>query len=529
MPEMMNDSRPAGTVVNDRYRILSAVGRGGLGTVYQVVDLLYGKNNVYALKELADQSPGARKQFELESQWLGSVNHPNIPKFREHFEWQGRLYLMMDFVSGENLEQKLARLGGRGIPEQQTIAWILPICDALHYLHTRVPPILHRDLKPANIIVTPNGHPVLVDLGIAKEHLPGAGATATFVRKAGTEGYAPPEQYTTTGQTGPWSDVYGMGATMYHLLTGCVPPTAVDRFAGGVKLIRPIDINPAISPHVDAAVWRALALHPSERYRTVLELSQALMGVSPPFNSAPRLGESHGPRRSPNAWTPTPPTYDPGASSFGGPPSVTPRPPTSYPAAHDSSPWAESAEIARPPQPVPSQRVQPERRVPPPLDDVPPSASGAADAPPSSRAQMMLRILIACVTLVVLLVVGGGIALLIMSAPPDRSSPTATVNGYYKALQDQNYERAFQYLKDSKNNVGAKASDINNLKSVDASSGKVLSAIITNSPSTNSTQTTVNVTVTRSPPAGSDTNQVSNLVLTLTQYDGNTWLITGGQ
>src|SRR5262249_37907223 len=170
-------SLAVGTVVNDRYRIRSVVGRGGLGTVYQVEDVIFGKGNVYALKELVDHSLGARKQFEMESQWLQSLNHNHIPKFREHFEWQACLYLVMDFVAGENLEQKLARLGGRGLSEQQAITWILPICDALHYLHTRIPPILHRDLKPANIIVTPAGHPVLVDLGIAKEHLPGANLT----------------------------------------------------------------------------------------------------------------------------------------------------------------------------------------------------------------------------------------------------------------------------------------------------------------------------------------------------------------
>src|SRR5258707_3514283 len=297
MGENTANSLPVGTTVRERYHILAVVGRGGLGTVYQVRDVLFGKNNVFALKELSDQSLGARKQFELESQWLQSLNHNHIPKVREHFEWDRRLYLVMDFVDGENLEQKLARQGGRPLVEQQVVQWILPICDALHYMHTRPPPILHRDVKPANIIVTPGGHPVLVDLGIAKEHLPGAGMTATFVRKAGTEGYAPPEQYSAAGQTGPWSDVYGLGATLYELLTSMVPPTSVERVALDARLLHPVTVNPAISQRTEWAIFPALSLRPLRPFRTMPAFAQALTGIpfaahsSPPPAMPPQLPE----------------------------------------------------------------------------------------------------------------------------------------------------------------------------------------------------------------------------------------------
>jgi serine/threonine protein kinase len=523
MPDMLHDSRPVGTVINERYRVLSAVGRGGLGTVYQVVDLLFGQNNVYALKELADQSPGARRQFELESQWLGSVSHPNIPKFREHFEWHGHLYLMMDFVAGENLEQKLGRLGGRGLPERQTVAWILPICDALHYLHTRVPPILHRDLKPANIIVTPSGQPVLVDLGIAKEHLPGAGATLTFVRKAGTEGYAPPEQYTENGLTGPWSDVYGIGATMYHLLTGCVPPTAVDRVALDAKLIHPAEINPAISPHVDAAVCRALALRPPERFRTVLAFSQALMGVAP-INSAPRMGQSFGPAQSQSARMPAFPPFEAGQSMYSPLPPATPSQPASFPRAQDPSAWPESPAMQRPARPMAGQPALPERRAPM-IDDLPEAGddrAGEEHAP--SGIVTLPRVLIACATLLALLIVGGGAAFLLSSTPPDRSSPTATANGYYNALSHQNYTLAFQFLQDSRNQASSQSSDMSGFRSDDASSGKIVSYTITDIRDNSSTQVSVSVTITRSSPGGSNT--ISSFALSITQYDGSTWLIT---
>ncbi|HLJ82190.1 MAG TPA: protein kinase, partial [Ktedonobacterales bacterium] len=351
MAEGGTNPLPVGTIVHQRYRIIAVVGRGGLGTVYQVVDVLFGKSNVYALKELIDQSSGARRQFENESQWLQSLDHNSIPKVREHFDWQNRLYLVMDFVDGENLDRKLARNGGRPLPEQEVIRWILPICDALYYLHTRVPPILHRDVKPANIIVTPAGHPVLVDLGIAKEHLPGAGQTATFVRKAGTEGYAPPEQYAAAGQTGPWSDVYGVGATLYQLLTGRVPPTAVERVALDARLPNPRSFNPAISPGVDAAIMRALTLRPTERFQSLPDFARALTaGASPPLAS-PRK------ERTTGAAAPSPApsrlSVPPFPSAPSSPMSITGRPADAPSPAH----WGFPPPATRPLTPMPPSPV----------------------------------------------------------------------------------------------------------------------------------------------------------------------------
>ena len=347
-----------GMLVHERYRILSVVGQGGLGTVYQVVDVIYGRQNVYALKELIDQSPGARKQFELESRWLEALDHNHIPKVRESFEWSNRVYLVMDFVDGNNLEQIFSRNGGRPLPEREVLLWMLPICDALQYLHTRTPPILHRDVKPSNIIVTPAGHPVLVDFGIAKEHQPGANRTATFVRKAGTEGYAPPEQYSAGGPTGPWSDVYGLGATLYQLLTGRIPPTAVERIALDAPMPRPRALNPTLSPITDAVIWRALAIRPGDRYQSVLEFAQAIMPAVPELASGASDGAawlSNGPGAPGMMGTPGPSGIVSGVGLAG---------PTAWP------------QTPRSPQPMPPQQRPPFSSAPP-----GPSAPSAAYGP----------------------------------------------------------------------------------------------------------------------------------------------------
>jgi serine/threonine protein kinase len=546
------EALPLGAEVRGRYRTLAIVGRGGVGTVYKVADVLYG--NTYALKELANPSPSARKQFENEAQWLEALNHPNIPRVREFFEWEGRVYLVMDFVDGENLEQMLARTGGRPLPEPRVIAWTLPICAALHYLHAQQPPILHRDVKPANIIVTPAGHPVLVDLGIAKEHLPGAGMTATFVKKAGTEGYAPPEQYTTSGKTGPWSDVYGMGATLYELLTGTVPPTAVERVALDSPMLRPRTINAAISPHIDDAVTRALALRPADRFQSMAELARALRGES--RSSAPSLsagGSGAGvfPFAPPSPPR-TPPSAPSGFSGVSGPsgglsalPSLDP--PLPNPAASQgaslygsmpANPGSSAGPYARtrrgavlPPagrpsgprntKPAVSVVVKEQAR---PQERTTERTTERASRRGVSRGVAWLLGLVAA--LVALGVVAGVIAVFVlgMFAPPDRSTPHATVTGYFAALSAQDYARAWQYSSTSHSDPSSQANFVGNLKTDDDRFGRVISvgtvAITQDSPGS----AHATVTAQRAGGSGSSGTQTT-YTLVLTLYDGSTWLI----
>jgi serine/threonine protein kinase len=535
-----SESLPVGKLVNKRFQILKVVGQGGLGTVYQVRDTVYGKGNVYALKELADQSRGARKQFMQEAKWLQALDHPHIPKVRESFEWENRLYLVMDFVDGENLDQKLRRLGGRGMLEAQVIQWIVPICDALQYLHTRNPPILHRDVKPANIIVTAAGHPVLVDLGIAKEHGPGAIETATFVRKAGTEGYAPPEQYTNAGQTGPWSDVYSLGATLYELLSGCIPPTAVERVALDVRLVPLRELNPDISPHVGAAVAKALSIRPADRYQYVADFAASLMA---PDASIPGLPVHPGGFGSPLASGPLP---------QGNPRPLTgpmPSPPPSpLPGSGISAPSPLRWSVPPPPAPagarsLPALKPSVPNRSAPLLAGMgggaPVSASpvmtaagfaGAAEAWPQTRAPSIRRgrrwfalpiVWVTAVVAVLLVAAVVGVNMLGLLNPVDRSTPQATVTGYFQALKAQDDGRAWQYSSLSRNNATQRSAFISGLQADDARFGHVTSFQLGQfaSDGEGHVQATVSVTRFLQPDAP------LTYTLSLTQYDGSTWLI----
>ncbi|MGO8947831.1 MAG: serine/threonine protein kinase [Ktedonobacterales bacterium] len=540
MPDNARNPLPIGTIVHERYRIIATVGHGGLGTVYQVVDILYGKRNVYALKELIDQSPGARKQFEMESQWLQSLDHNHIPKVREHFAWHQRMYLVMDFVDGENLEHKLMRQSDRPFSEEQALRWIMPVCDVLHYLHTRVPPILHRDVKPSNIIVTPEGHVVLVDLGIAKAHLPGANQTSTFVRKAGTEGYAPLEQYSATGQAGPWSDVYSLGATLYQLLTGHVPPTAVERIALDSILVPPQQANPGISAWVSAALLQALALRPGDRFQSVQEFAEALAGPAGRVASvlpANQWSSSHPPSYGtgaprPNSIPSATHSTPPFASSAPG---IDPPVPQGYPAS--GAPYVAAMPLTPPPrisEPALSQstsqqlRERDRQKLAQLQAEVnatePGGAHPVADEP--ERKHRRLRspwIWGSLASVLVLVALVTGAVLYNAGAPPDRSNPQATVSGYFAAVQAQNYTLAWQYSAASYTDAESEASFIDSLRSDDAELGRVIQVDVSamNVQRDSSGSATVLIDVTR---AGSPDSPVA-YTLILVLYNGSLWLI----
>lgn len=509
-----------GTLVQDRYLIVRPVGQGGLSTVYQVSDTQSAGPHVYALKEQLDLSQAARKQFAREAGWMKALDHSNIPKVTAFFEWRRRLYLVMEFIAGENLEQKLERTGGRPLLESQVLPWVLPICDALTYMHSRTPPILHRDVKPANIIVTPTGRPVLVDLGIAKEHGPVAHKTATFVRKAGTEGYAPPEQYAAAGLSGPWSDVYGLGATVYHLLTAQIPPTAVERVALDANLQPPSAFNPSVSLATDVAIMRALAIRPQDRYPTVAHFKQALQGSA----TAGALTPSRRPQTGTASGTLSGslPSSLPSLEGARVVPPALPR--TGMPVAGAPLPSG-AMQVPREPsgplvahagagtvRPATGTRAAPTTRPAPDL------AGEDADGRQAEggKAVFWWAALAASALLVVAVVA----VALHLYAPLDRSTPQGTVTGYFAAVQQQDYGRAWQYTADSANDPNSQVTFTQNQRADDALSGHVLTYRVVGSAVDNGSHETIVVVVTR---AGAPQTAIQETVL-LTQYGGN-WLI----
>ncbi len=285
-----------GSVLRDRYEIIDLVGQGGMGAVYKAEDLRL-RGRICAVKEVLPDlisGPGmedqAHEQFYREASVLARLDHPNLPKVSDFFQQDGREYLVMDFVPGQDLRQLVeeARRRDTFLPEENVLAWAEQLCDALSYLHTQDPPVLHRDIKPSNIKLTPRGMVKLVDFGLVKLLQPDESRTVTVVQGRGTVAYTPLEQYGgDTGHTDVRSDIYSLGATLYHLLTGQPPADAKQRFLKPGSLIPPRDINPRISPRTERAILAAIAQHPDDRPASIEEFRKLLFAPETPSAQAP--------------------------------------------------------------------------------------------------------------------------------------------------------------------------------------------------------------------------------------------------
>jgi len=280
-----------GTLLHKRYEIVEVIGQGGMGRVYLALDRrLEGRR--CAIKEVVsppgtppDLVEAARKQFRQEAQALAQLDHPNLPKVTDFFAIDDRDYLVMDYVAGQDLQSIIAdaRQRGRFLPESQVLAWAEQLCDALTYLHNQTPPVLHRDIKPANIKLTPAGIIKLVDFGLVRTLDPDELQTVTVMRGVGSLPYTPLEQFSADlGHIDIRADIYALGATLYHLLTGVAPPTAQAHFLRPQTLIPPTELNPAISLPVERAILRAMSPHPDDRPPTVEAFRRELLGQQVP-------------------------------------------------------------------------------------------------------------------------------------------------------------------------------------------------------------------------------------------------------
>ncbi|KAF0106837.1 MAG: putative protein kinase [Anaerolineaceae bacterium] len=310
-----------GTLLHKRYRIVEILGQGGMGSVYRAVDENLGvevavKDNLFTTEEYA-------RQFRLEAVILASLRHTNLPRVTDHFVIgeQGQ-YLIMDYIEGEDLRQRMERQGT--ITEEEAILIGAAMCDALQYLHTRKPPIVHRDLKPGNVKITPEGHVYLVDFGLAKL-VRGNQATTTGAR-AMTPGYSPPEQYG-TARTDPRSDIYSLGATLYAALTGVIPEDGLARAMDNVELTPLRKRNPKASRRLAQVIEKAMSVRPDDRYQSADDFRCELLSSNiktqkmdgeiivepPPQAPEPQEGEDEKPSGKPARSHLLPPSQPPAA------------------------------------------------------------------------------------------------------------------------------------------------------------------------------------------------------------------------
>src|SRR3989442_3250010 len=276
-----------GTTLQGRYRIVRRLGKGGMGAVYEAIDQRL--DTTVALKEAFSADEQLRRQFAQEAHLLALLHHPALPRVSDYFIEGDRAFLVMQFIGGVDLAEIIATQPGP-FPRQKVIAWADQLLDALIYLHTSERQVVHRDIKPHNLKLTSTGQIALLDFGLAKassSELSGANSSTSIFGY--TRRYSLLEQIQDQG-TNPRSDIYALGATLYHLLTGIKPPDALTR-AGALAEsradpLRPADeIHRAVGPALATILRRAMAVKPEDRYQSASDFREALR----------RLGRNSGP------------------------------------------------------------------------------------------------------------------------------------------------------------------------------------------------------------------------------------------
>lgn len=250
-----------GTVIDGKYEILREIGRGGMSIVYLAMDTHLNKQ--WAVKEIRKKGNGKNDEVVVnsllaEANMMKKLDHPALPRIVDIIDNGITIYVVMDYIEGESLDKVLNEYGAQ--PEEQVIAWAEQLCEALEYLHSQKPPIIYRDMKPANVMLKPEGNIKIIDFGIAREYKEQKLSDTTVL---GTKGYAPPEQY--SGQTDARSDIFALGMTMHHLLTG-IDPRSGEAYA-------PVRMwNPQLSEGIELIINKCVEPAAENRYQSCSDL-----------------------------------------------------------------------------------------------------------------------------------------------------------------------------------------------------------------------------------------------------------------
>ena len=256
-----------GSLVDGKYKILSRVGQGGMSVVYMAIN--EKANKTWAVKEVRKDGvldfEAVKQGLVAETDILKKLSHPNLPSIIDVIDNDDSFIIIMDYIQGNSLNKALKEYGAQ--PQEYVIEWAKQLCDVLGYLHSRKPPIIYRDMKPSNIMLKPDGNVTLIDFGTAREFKEKNLADTTCL---GTVGYAAPEQFGGMGQTDARTDIYCLGATLYHLVTGCNPSEPPYE----MKPIR--EINPSLSSGLERIILKCTQRNPEDRYQSAAELMYAL-------------------------------------------------------------------------------------------------------------------------------------------------------------------------------------------------------------------------------------------------------------
>ena len=256
-----------GQIIDGKYKILNVIGKGGMSVVYLAMN--ERANKQWAIKEVRKDG---KQDFDVVKQGLVAeidmlkrFNHPNLPSIVDVIDSRDTFLIVMDYIEGNALDKILKEEGAQR--QEDIVEWAKQLCDVLGYLHSRKPPIIYRDMKPANIMLKPDGKVMLIDFGTAREFKDTSVADTTCL---GTKGYAAPEQFGGHGQTDPRTDIYCLGATMYHLVTNHSPSS----YPYQMYPIR--QWNSLLSSGLEAIILKCTKQNPSERYQSCAELMYAL-------------------------------------------------------------------------------------------------------------------------------------------------------------------------------------------------------------------------------------------------------------